>query len=130
MKTITIKEWQLIPWSYKGYFGGNGLQTYICVNPLEKTPVVVFSGAKRLSWLNGDPPKKTTVRYVEFVEPWGADPKGVATIRIKEQDAINYQKRAAAKARPDFFYKDDKDALMDFMTIHWAHMVEQENDMD
>jgi hypothetical protein len=60
MKTLTILEWRLIPWSNKGFGQGSGLETYIVAGAVDSgkhVHVVVFDGDKRVSWLNRDPPK-------------------------------------------------------------------------
>lgn len=48
MKTLTIIEWQLIPWSHKGYTG-NGCQTYIEINSKRTEVQVVDKNGKRIS---------------------------------------------------------------------------------
>lgn len=60
---------------------------------------------------------------IEFVEPHPID-GAHCTVSISKYDAIKYQRRAA-KAN-GFKYEDDEEALEDFMTIHWAKLVEEE----
>ncbi len=43
---------------------------------------------------------------------------------LTEQEAIKIQKETVAKVRPSFSYKDDKEALEDFITVNWAWWVE------
>lgn len=48
---------------------------------------------------------------------------GNSTTLISEEDAITYQKQRATEKNPAWTYKDDHDALLDFMAIHYAERV-------
>jgi hypothetical protein len=51
-----------------------------------------------------------------FVEPWAGI--GHARILISKEDAIKYQRKKAEQK--GFEYKDDQQALEDFMVVHYA----------
>lgn len=60
------------------------------------------------------------VRYIEQAED------GVSNIEvtISREDAIRIQREAVARSHPEFNYSSDEQALEDFMTIHWAWLVQ------
>lgn len=39
---------------------------------------------------------------------------------MTREDAIKYQQSYVSQARPEVIYKDDQEALDDFMTVRWA----------
>jgi hypothetical protein len=48
MKTLSLLEWQLTPWFYKG-FTGNGLQTYLEIDGKRTEVQVIDSEGNRIS---------------------------------------------------------------------------------
>ena len=42
---------------------------------------------------------------------------------LTEQEAIQIQREKAAKVKPLFLYRDDKEALEDFIAVNWAWYV-------
>ena len=60
------------------------------------------------------------MRVVEWVEP-GCRGK-VARMRICEAEAVRRQREVAATKSYD--YVSDAEALEDFLTVHWATVVE------
>lgn len=62
--------------------------------------------------------------WIEWVEPWGILDEPVYC-RVEAEAAIKVQKFTANQAKPGFVYESDEDALLDFMTIHWASRREE-----
>jgi hypothetical protein len=62
------------------------------------------------------------MKWVEWVEP-GENDK-VITRRITAEKAIFMQKASARFVKPDFRYENDQAALDDFITVHWANVIE------
>lgn len=60
-------------------------------------------------------------RYIEPAE----DGIGVNTVTLTEQEAITKQKETVYTVRDNFSYDDDAEALLDFITVHWAWEVEE-----
>lgn len=65
-------------------------------------------------------------KYVEWNEPWQYGTCHTSwvnvTSRMTVEDAIRYQRGYCAEKA--FYYKSDEDALADFLTIHWAKIIE------
>jgi hypothetical protein len=59
------------------------------------------------------------VRYIIPTE----NEDGCEEVIVSVNEAIQIQKATAAKVRPDFTYKDDDEALLDYLTIHWAQLI-------
>lgn len=66
----------------------------------------------------------TTETWIEWCEPFDAEAKHVAIMRVKPEAAISFQKRALAQSKWNFIYKSDQDALDDFICTHWAQVKE------
>jgi hypothetical protein len=49
---------------------------------------------------------------------------GFEEVIVSTQEAIKIQREVVAKVRPDFIYKNDEEALMDYITVHWADVIE------
>ena len=60
------------------------------------------------------------MKVVEYVEP-GCHDK-VARMRISEAEAVRRQREVAATK--NYEYASDAEALEDFLTVHWATVVE------
>jgi len=58
-------------------------------------------------------------RWIEWCEPFGPNSEPVYC-RVSEQTAIAAMKASAKKT--GFEYKTDGDALLDFITIHYAEV--------
>lgn len=59
---------------------------------------------------------------VRYVQP--ADNKeGYEEVIVSVKEAIRLQREYVAKVRPDFIYKDDDEALQDYLTVHWANII-------
>jgi hypothetical protein len=61
----------------------------------------------------------TPERWIEWIEPYGPNSEPLYC-RLPASTAIAVAKDRYAKAVP---YKDDEDALCDFMVVHWASFV-------
>ena len=48
---------------------------------------------------------------------------GFAEVIVTREEAIKIQREYVAKVRPDFIYKNDEEALMDYMTVNWAEEI-------
>lgn len=60
--------------------------------------------------------------YVEWVEPFSqADASITLICRLTKCDAIKAQ-RLSGLAR-QYEYRDDQQALTDFITVHWARII-------
>lgn len=63
-------------------------------------------------------------QYVEWAEPhyYGQGDSDCITITMRAsiEDAIRYQREHVKFVRPDFEYKDDQQALNDFITTCWG----------
>lgn len=68
-------------------------------------------------------------RWVEWIEPYGPEPlaENVCVMRVRESTAIAAEKYIASLRVPPYEYKSDKDALDDFIAVHWAQIVEIED---
>lgn len=70
-------------------------------------------------------------KYVEWSTPWdygGLSFEHVECVsRMKVEDAIKYQ-HGVTNMKYGHTYDSDEDALYDFMTIHWANIIEVEDD--
>jgi len=49
---------------------------------------------------------------------------GFEEVIVSTEEAIKIQREVVAKVRPDFIYKNDEEALMDYITVHWADVIE------
>ena len=60
---------------------------------------------------------------IKYIQPYpnSSEPEEVIVTR---EEAIRIQREHVARVRPDFTYKSDEQALEDYMTIHWAWVVE------
>ncbi len=56
----------------------------------------------------------------EWDEPLGYDPLTHCTCSVTREDAIKFQRAYVERHRPEFIYKDDQQALDDFMAVRWA----------
>jgi hypothetical protein len=54
------------------------------------------------------------------------DGTGNELVAVTKQEAIAIQRELVARLRPDFVYKDDEEALLDYMTINWAWLEESD----
>jgi hypothetical protein len=57
--------------------------------------------------------------WIEWIEPFIDDE--AVYCRVTKETAIKYQKKVALSH--SYTYKSDKDALEDFLTIHWANII-------
>ena len=64
-------------------------------------------------------------KWIEWIEPFGPDSEPVYC-RVTEQTAIATQKYTAATlpGRTSYIYATDAEALDDFVTVHWASVIE------
>jgi hypothetical protein len=60
-------------------------------------------------------------RWVEWIEPFGPKNEPVYC-RVPESTAIAVQKKVAGEK--GFGYASDEEALLDFVTVHWAEIKE------
>jgi hypothetical protein len=69
-----------------------------------------------------------SVRFIAYDEPifdqHTGQMIGNKIKAITEQEAIKIQKETVAKVKQDFVYKDDQQALNDFITVNWAWYVD------
>lgn len=66
-------------------------------------------------------------KYVKWIEPLGDGSKGHIDCRAKAEEIIQFMKeeyQQQFKDHPNYPYKSDEDALMDFVVIHWAEIVD------
>lgn len=47
----------------------------------------------------------------------------VEEVIVTREEAIKIQREHVAKFRPDFVYKNDEEALLDYICIHWAEEI-------
>ena len=59
------------------------------------------------------------VRYIQPAD----NEDGFEEIIVSINEAIRIQREYIAKVRPDFVYKDDNEALQDYLTVHWAEII-------
>ena len=59
---------------------------------------------------------------VRYIQPADND-DGFEEVIVSVSEAIQIQKATAAQVTPGFVYKDDNDALQDYLTIHWADII-------
>lgn len=65
-------------------------------------------------------------KCVEWIEPRpGMPDDACVTLRCSIDDAIKIQRYAAANSKMKYIYKNDKDALQDFLAVHHASLVEK-----
>jgi hypothetical protein len=48
---------------------------------------------------------------------------GFAEVIVTREEAIKIQRECVAKVRPEFVYKNDEEALMDYMNVNWADEI-------
>lgn len=60
---------------------------------------------------------------VRYTFPTDENDDGFDECIVSVEEAINIMKATAAKVRPDFKYKDDDEALNDYIVIHWAELI-------
>lgn len=57
---------------------------------------------------------------IEWVEPFDSKARYPLICRMKEEDIIAYQRAREPR------YSSDEEALGDFMIVHWAYKVKEE----
>ena len=62
------------------------------------------------------------MKWIEWIEPFGPSNEPVYC-RVKEATAIATQRAILKKAR-GIEYVSDRDALMDFIVVHWAKVID------
>ncbi len=60
------------------------------------------------------------IRYIHPAD----NEDGFEKVIVSTEEAIKIQREVVAKVRPDFIYKNDEEALMDYITVHWADVIE------
>ena len=60
------------------------------------------------------------IRYIHPAD----NEDGFEEVIVSTEEAIKIQREVVAKVRPDFIYKNEEEALMDYITIHWADVIE------
>lgn len=60
---------------------------------------------------------------IEWIEPFGPNSEPVFC-RVSEETAITTQRHSALFSAKKYVYKTDAEALEDFITVHWAKVVE------
>jgi hypothetical protein len=60
------------------------------------------------------------IRYIQPAD----NEDGFEEVIVSTEEAIKIQREVVAKVRPDFIYKNDEEALMDYITVHWADVIE------
>ena len=60
---------------------------------------------------------------VRYIFPTDDNDDGFDECIVSVEEAINIMKATAAKVKPDFKYKDDDEALNDYIVIHWAELI-------
>jgi hypothetical protein len=60
--------------------------------------------------------------WVEWIEPFGPNNEPVYC-RVEASTAIAVRKELAAKL--NHVYVNDEDALLDFIAVHWADVIEE-----
>jgi hypothetical protein len=66
----------------------------------------------------GEPVNTRMLYWIEQDNPDNPDSYKICT--ISEADAIEKQRKFVSHFRPDFQYKDDQQALDDFIAVNWA----------
>ena len=61
------------------------------------------------------------VRYVQPAD----NPQGFEEVIVPVKEAIRLQREYVSQVRPDFVYKDDEEALQDYITVHWADIISE-----
>ena len=51
--------------------------------------------------------------------------QGFAEVTVSREEAIRIQKEYVAKSHPHFTYQSDEEALLDYITVHWAWIVDE-----
>lgn len=59
---------------------------------------------------------------VRYIIP-SSNEDGFEEVIVSVSEAIQIQKQTASQVRPGFVYKDDNDALQDYLAIHWAEII-------
>lgn len=59
------------------------------------------------------------VRYIQPAD----NEEGYEEIIVTINEAIRIQREYVSKVRPDFVYADDNEALQDYLTVHWAEII-------
>lgn len=59
------------------------------------------------------------VRYIQPAD----NEDGFEEVIVSIREAIEIQKATAAHVRPGFVYKDDEEALQDYLTVNWAEII-------
>lgn len=59
------------------------------------------------------------VRYIQPAD----NQEGYEEVIVTINEAIQIQREYVAKVRPDFVYGDDNEALQDYLTVHWAELI-------
>jgi hypothetical protein len=62
-------------------------------------------------------------KKVRYIQP-ADNEDGFEYIVVSLEEAIKIQKQIAKKANPNFTYIDDVQALDDYLTIHWAEIID------
>jgi hypothetical protein len=60
---------------------------------------------------------------IHYIQP-ADNEDGFEEVIVSTEEAIKIQREVVAKVRPDFIYKNDEEALMDYITVHWADVIE------
>mgnify|MGYP003343444442 CR=1 FL=1 len=60
------------------------------------------------------------IRYIQPAE----NENGFEEVIVTREEAIKIQIDMVARVRPDFTYKNDEEALMDYIAIHWAEEMQ------
>jgi hypothetical protein len=59
---------------------------------------------------------------IRHIEP-ADNEDGFEEVIVTREEAIKIQREHVAKVRPHFVYKNDEEALLDYMCIHWAEEI-------
>ena len=59
---------------------------------------------------------------VRYIIP-SSNEEGFEEVVVSVDEAIRLQREYVAKVRPDFVYKDDEEALQDYIVVHWADLI-------
>lgn len=49
---------------------------------------------------------------------------GNEEVIVTRKEAIELQKQLVAKIKPDFVYRNDEEALEDYITVNWAEIID------
>jgi hypothetical protein len=59
------------------------------------------------------------IRYIQPAD----NEDGFEEVIVTREEAIKIQREVVAKVRPEFIYKNDEEALLDYIAVNWAEEI-------